>query len=431
MRSRQLLLPHRLLLQLFRLLLLVVTPEIPTPTPTSSPIATSAPLPTLDPKSTATPISFTFAPTPTETLGPAADVIFFNGHVVTIEPDLPVAEALAVLGEDILALGTSDEVLKFQGADTRVIDLGGRTPLPGFVDPHTHPLDTASIDESQQYFLEGGTTTFGDTSVSPEKLERLLEALESTDLRVRTTLYLNYNHKCNGLEPEGWLLEYPPDLGPTQMLRKAGIKIFGDPAGSIAPCGAAAVSFPLPAALVEERQSGLYGDLLLSSEDMARVISEHQALGYQAVIHARGDMTIETALNAIESALAGQPNTFRHRIEHNDYIRPELLSRYSEVGAIPTIRGRPTACGVNDLGGVHPFGDEVQTWFRIGRSLLDANPGLPVAWHSDVVPYSRRPIHDLYDWVTRKRSARTTAPSACLRTGWLPRPSASKRPSAS
>ena len=194
------------------------------------------------------------------------------------------------------------------------------------------------------------------------------------------------------MNPEGWYLDYPPILDPNAMLRIPGIKIFGDPAGPNTRCGWAPMSVLLPPEFAERRGAGPYGDLLLSEEEMAEVIAQVQALGYQVVVHARGDITVETTLSAIESALAGQPNTFRHRIDHNDYIRPDQLSRYGEVGAVPVIRGRPSTCLINNLGGVDFFGEEVQPWFRVARSLLDSNPGLPVAWHSDVLAFSRRPI---------------------------------------
>ena len=335
---------------------------------------------------------------------------------------MPSAEAVAVLGENILHVGTAEQTLALAGPETQVIDLGGRALLPGFVDPHTHPLgslDSAdSFEEAQRYILEGGTTSIGDAAVGPGKLERLLQLLESTELRIRTSLYLAYNSKCDGIAREGWFLDYPPILDPNQMLRFPGFKIFGDPAGLRRRCGWAPMSVLLPPEFAAERGAGPYGDLLLSVEEMAQVIARYQALGYQVVIHARGDITVETALDAIESALDGQPNTFRHRIDHNDYIRPELLSRYGEVGVVPVIRGRPDACLINDLGGVDFFGEEVQPWRRVARSLIDANPDLPVAWHSDVGAGGRRPIHDLYDWVTRKQ-IRQADGAVCVPPDWL------------
>ncbi|MFO1414279.1 MAG: amidohydrolase [Burkholderiales bacterium] len=70
---------------------------------------------------------------------PAADYVFRNGAVYTQDPAHPTAEALAVIGKKIAYVGTNQGAAAFVGAKTRVVDLGGRMVLPGFVDSHVHP----------------------------------------------------------------------------------------------------------------------------------------------------------------------------------------------------------------------------------------------------------------------------------------------------
>lgn len=67
-----------------------------------------------------------------------ADVIYTGGDIITISDAAPSAEALAVKDEKILAVGAKDGVLKTKGDATKMIDLGGRTLLPGFIDGHGH-----------------------------------------------------------------------------------------------------------------------------------------------------------------------------------------------------------------------------------------------------------------------------------------------------
>lgn len=67
-----------------------------------------------------------------------ADVVFVNGRIWTVDDKRPTAEGVAVLGDKILAVGTSSEVEKYVGSATTVIDLKGRRMLPGFIDNHTH-----------------------------------------------------------------------------------------------------------------------------------------------------------------------------------------------------------------------------------------------------------------------------------------------------
>lgn len=71
---------------------------------------------------------------------PAAPVeaIFTGGTIVTVNELQPQVEALAVRGGRIVAAGYRDEVMKLKGDKTRVVDLGGETLVPGFIDPHGH-----------------------------------------------------------------------------------------------------------------------------------------------------------------------------------------------------------------------------------------------------------------------------------------------------
>src|SRR5258706_3251339 len=69
---------------------------------------------------------------------PAADLIVTNAKIWTVDPNRPKAEAVAVLGDRIVAVGTAAEVDGWRGADTRLIDAGGKLVLPGFNDAHVH-----------------------------------------------------------------------------------------------------------------------------------------------------------------------------------------------------------------------------------------------------------------------------------------------------
>jgi predicted amidohydrolase YtcJ len=68
----------------------------------------------------------------------APDTILVNGKVFTANSDQPWAEAIAIRGERIVAVGATEAVAAGAGAATRRIDLGGRTVVPGFNDAHVH-----------------------------------------------------------------------------------------------------------------------------------------------------------------------------------------------------------------------------------------------------------------------------------------------------
>ena len=76
--------------------------------------------------------------------GPAADMIIQNAHVWTVDPSRPEAEAVAIVGERIVAVGSSHEADAWRGPKTRVVDAAGKRLLPGFNDAHVHFMDGGS-----------------------------------------------------------------------------------------------------------------------------------------------------------------------------------------------------------------------------------------------------------------------------------------------
>jgi predicted amidohydrolase YtcJ len=73
--------------------------------------------------------------------GSAAERIFFHAKVFTGDPENPYAEAVAVRGDKIIAVGNLAEVVKSASADAERIDLEGKSLFPGFIDSHSHSID--------------------------------------------------------------------------------------------------------------------------------------------------------------------------------------------------------------------------------------------------------------------------------------------------
>ena len=67
-----------------------------------------------------------------------ADLIIINAKVHTLDPNQPSAEAIAVLANRVVAIGSTKEIRNLAGANTRVIDAKGQLVLPGFNDAHVH-----------------------------------------------------------------------------------------------------------------------------------------------------------------------------------------------------------------------------------------------------------------------------------------------------
>jgi predicted amidohydrolase YtcJ len=69
---------------------------------------------------------------------PAADLIVTNAKIWTVDKAHPTAQAVAILGDRIVAVGSNADVNVWRGHDTKVIDAGGKLLLPGFNDAHVH-----------------------------------------------------------------------------------------------------------------------------------------------------------------------------------------------------------------------------------------------------------------------------------------------------
>ena len=103
--------------------------------------------------------------------GPAgaqtADLLLVNGRVYTLDPERPWAEAVAIEGDRIAAVGTTAEIAARRGPATKVIDLKGRFALPGFNDAHVHIESTGAL-------LTGANLL--DVHTHPRFAQRITEA---------------------------------------------------------------------------------------------------------------------------------------------------------------------------------------------------------------------------------------------------------------
>lgn len=69
-----------------------------------------------------------------------ADIVFLNGEIITVDQDNNILQSIAINKNKIIAVGSNQEINPYIVENTRVIDLEGRTVLPGFIDSHLHVL---------------------------------------------------------------------------------------------------------------------------------------------------------------------------------------------------------------------------------------------------------------------------------------------------
>ena len=117
-----------------------------------------------------------------------ADAVFVNGKVVTVDERFSTQQAFAVRGERFVAVGTNADIRALAGPTTRVVDLRGRTVIPGLTDNHDHVYSSAKV-------MLRGVSMDGVTSAA-EALDRIREAVAKAkpgDVVFTTTLPLPPN----------------------------------------------------------------------------------------------------------------------------------------------------------------------------------------------------------------------------------------------
>jgi len=328
-----------------------------------------------------------------------ADMVIQGGQIITMDETVPTAQAVAIRGNEIVAVGSEGDVATVTGPDTVVVDLAGRTLIPGFVDAHSHYYGTAlsggdDPSATQELLLATGVTTVGEAAVD-EALLAEMQQLEGEGLiQVRTSAYLVADTACGDLTGD-WQFDIPPTRERGERLRIGGIKLYTD-GGS---CNAPAVSY--------EHGFGGNGDLYFDAGMIADLIEPYDEAGYQVAVHAAGDRAVEATLDGLAMVIEDSGNPLRHRIEHNAVVRPEMRSRYDEVGAVAVIFGAFGTCAYMGRDDRFQFSTPIenQEWEWPWRDLLDMNPNTVFAWHGDFPVFADSgPIASLSGLVTRSQT---------------------------
>ncbi len=325
------------------------------------------------------------------------DLVITNGAVHTVSGG--VEEAVAIQDDRIIAVGSEVEILDvfIAGSSVEVIDVGGRAVTPAFVDAHSHVWEDAAGGSTQaledERFAQG-VTTVGEPTANDADITRLQGLAATGDLRLRTRSWSAYNTFCGDRRPGNPHLSWPVSRDPGAMFAVLGTKIFADGGA----CNAPAISFPYQPGL-DPLPPSPQGDLYLTVEEMSAVVAQAEAAGHQVIIHAIGDVGVETAAMALSEVIAGDGNPDRHRIDHNVLVRPDVLELYvaNDIGAV--IFGEYNSCQHNRGGwwGQHLQADQIE-WLHPWRVMADA--GVSLGWQADLPYYSRESMAHWYSLTT-------------------------------
>ena len=96
--------------------------------------------------------------------------VFTGGTILTVDSKFSQAEAIVIRGNKILSVGTDVQVRAAAGENAKIVDLKGKTVLPGFIDPHTHVVAGSVVDSIMEYV---GMARFGTVNEVLGHLEKL------------------------------------------------------------------------------------------------------------------------------------------------------------------------------------------------------------------------------------------------------------------
>jgi predicted amidohydrolase YtcJ len=326
-----------------------------------------------------------------------ATVIFHGGPIVTMEDGLGTVEAIALDGDEILAVGDAESVLALAGEGTEIIELEGMTVLPGLIDSHAHWIgdrNLVGIDSAEDAILaalQQGFTSISELFVNEDRLAELIALDEAGLLSVRVNMYfpVNYHTDHFGI----WFRDLEPGSVLSPHLRMAGAKAFIDPAN--------AERFWLTDAHSDDPD--YYGEVAWTQEELTAMVVELDDLGWQVAIHTAGDAAHDMVLNAYEAALDGGPNDLRHRIEHVVLLRDDQMQRMIDLDIVASIQFTwfQSDWIAEDYWPLYEqeLGLERMPWVGRWRDLLDA--GVMTIGGTDTPWTAAVSVGGLYEAVTR------------------------------
>ena len=121
---------------------------------------------------------------------PAATTIYTNGQIITVDDNVGTVEAIAIKDGRIIALGSTEKLRHFQGDNTEIVNLEGKTMLPGFVDAHSH-LSAVAIQANAANLLPAPD---GPVNNIPELQQALRDYMLHSDIVREHNLVMGFNY---------------------------------------------------------------------------------------------------------------------------------------------------------------------------------------------------------------------------------------------
>jgi predicted amidohydrolase YtcJ len=303
---------------------------------------------------------------------PAAGLIIQNAHIWTVDPLLPEAEAVAILGDRIVGVGSSQQVDSWRGPHTRVVNAGGKRLLPGFNDAHVHFTDGgAQLDNVE----------LNDTT-SPQEFARRIGERATKTAKGEWVLGGNWDEtKWNPAElPTKELIDAATPETPVAVSRYDGHMVLANSLALKLAGITAQTPDPAGGVIVRDKQGNPTGALKDAAEDLL----------FKAVPPPSHDQRRHAIERALEHAASLGVTSVQHM--NPDYADIAIYSELLDEGKLPTrIYAAPLITQVDDqvkIGIRWAFGG---SYLRIGavKAYSDGSLGSTTAYFFE--PYSDQP----------------------------------------
>jgi predicted amidohydrolase YtcJ len=296
------------------------------------------------------------------------EIILCNGKIVTADRDFSMAEAVAIRGGRFLSVGSTSEICALAGPRTEIVDLGGRTVLPGLIDTHAH-VEEAGLLKS--------TVSFDGVHSAAEAMARIADQAARTPAGqwIRGGIW----HPLSQLAEKRFLTleeldRAAPDhplylpvshftMANSRALALASItRETADPAGGTIHRDPATGE---PNGVLEERAEDLLTRILPDWTDEERVAQMKEAMAY---FNSHG-------LTSAISAAVG-PATLRahHEVRRRGAATLRISAMYAPTGGLnPTMSIDEWEAFFSRIGAASEFGDE---WLSYSGVKLQIDGGM-------------------------------------------------------
>ena len=303
-----------------------------------------------------------------------ADLILYNADIITVNPNQPSAEAIAISGDKIIGVGSNEDIMNLSSAYTKKINIGGKIITPGFIDAHSHPsgagrshlrnvdCDLRSIEEIKNAIFERSKKTPKGEWISGFKYD---------DTKTKEKRYIN-NIDLDEVSPDHPVIIFHRG-GHTAYVNSLALKIAGIDEETPDPKGGNIERDP--------ETGNLNGRLLETATYLVEKFIPNQFTrsDYQAGVKLISEMLSKSGITSVTDA--GTSVKSLQSFE-DSYNSGELKTRVYCM-----IRGYAFD-EVNDSGKKTGFGDE---WVKIGALKLVCDGSISERTARLSEPYIGRP----------------------------------------